>query len=165
MTTLSHSISKSSVYLAPGAPVQGRGPLIQMPPTLPFWFDFLLECAPSHSGSIIASCPTLALSHSVSIIASNVPHSFIPSRLLYQMCCTPAFWLDYNIKCAPLSHSGSISVSNVACSRVLFRFLSNSIDSKQITGMHLNIANSKHIARIRINSEILYKYQEFAENQ
>jgi hypothetical protein len=85
MKTLSHSGSKNSVHLSPGAQVQGWGTLASR--SGPTVFPILsITCAP--------------LSHSGSSIVSNVAHSRILARLRHQMCPTLAFWLDSRLPTA-----------------------------------------------------------------
>jgi hypothetical protein len=82
MTTLSHSGSKSSVHLSrQGQAILRRTLASNYTPTA-FYLDSYISCAP--------------LSHSGSIVVSNVLHSSIMARSLSQMCSTLAFWLDFN---------------------------------------------------------------------
>jgi hypothetical protein len=53
----------------------------------------------------------------------NVPHSRILDRLSYRICSTLAFWFDYCIESASLSHFGSSIVSHVPHYRILARCL------------------------------------------
>jgi hypothetical protein len=63
--------------------------------TLAFWLDSPIICDPlSHSGLILIY--TVLDSHFGSILVSNVLHSRILARLLYQICPTLALWPDFN---------------------------------------------------------------------
>jgi hypothetical protein len=68
---------------------------------------------------------------------ANVPPSRALARLLYRMCPSLPLWLDYCIKCPPLSHSGLISIEI------------RSIFSPDLHPASISPASSQHLASIQ----------------
>jgi hypothetical protein len=85
-----------------------------MCPTLAFWFDSRLECAPlSNSGLILQWNVT-----HTRILASQL-HARFPATRAIRMCHILAFLLDSAMECVPLSHYGWILLWDVPHSRIL----------------------------------------------
>jgi hypothetical protein len=78
-------------------------------------------CPPGHAFYTKLSCALK--SEALKAGKPNLPNLERPygvlARFSYRMCSAPAFWLNYHITCALLSHYGSIIVYNVLHSRSL----------------------------------------------